>query len=45
MAEGTAIEDLLRPDRVLIGGEDTKEGREAITALAEVYRNWVPQVS
>merc|ERR1711892_843625 len=43
LAEGTAIEDLLRPDRVLIGGEDTKEGKEAISALADVYRNWVPQ--
>merc|ERR1719195_161917 len=42
LAEGTAIEDLLKPDRVLIGGEETKEGREAITALADVYKNWVP---
>lgn len=42
LAEGTAIDDLLKPDRVLIGGEETKEGREAITALADVYKNWVP---
>eukprot|EP00092_Neocalanus_flemingeri_P090866 GFUD01115132.1.p1 GENE.GFUD01115132.1~~GFUD01115132.1.p1 ORF type:complete len:334 (-),score=98.86 GFUD01115132.1:441-1442(-) len=43
LAEGTAIEDLLKPDRVLIGGEETKEGKEAISALGEVYRHWVPQ--
>ena len=42
LAEGTAIDDLLSPDRVLIGGEDTDEGVEAINALADVYRNWVP---
>jgi len=42
LAEGTAIDDLLSPDRVLIGGDETPEGMEAINALAEVYRNWVP---
>ena len=42
LAEGTAIDDLLSPDRVLIGGDETPEGMEAIAALAEVYRNWVP---
>ena len=42
LAEGTAIDDLLSPDRVLIGGEETKEGQLAIQALAEVYKNWVP---
>ena len=44
LAEGTAIEDLLRPDRVLIGGEQTEEGKEAISALVNVYKKWVPQV-
>ncbi|XP_047137980.1 UDP-glucose 6-dehydrogenase isoform X1 [Hydra vulgaris] len=43
LAEGTAIQDLLVPDRVLIGGEQTKEGREAIDALASVYKQWVPE--
>merc|ERR1712079_534278 len=43
LAEGTAIEDLLKPDRVLIGGEETDGGKEAIAALANVYKNWVPQ--
>ena len=41
LAEGTAIKDLLSPDRVLIGGEETKEGQEAIQDLAMVYNNWV----
>ena len=42
LAEGTAIADLLKPDRVLIGGEESTEGKEAISALADVYRHWVP---
>ena len=42
LAEGTAVQDLLHPDRVLIGGDD-KGGREAIDALVEVYANWVPK--
>lgn len=41
LAEGTAVQDLLAPDRVLIGGDDTPEGRKAIDALAAVYENWV----
>ncbi|QDV44216.1 UDP-glucose 6-dehydrogenase [Stieleria neptunia] len=39
LAEGTAIEDLLEPDRVLIGGERP----ESIEALVEIYANWVPR--
>ncbi|OYU81536.1 MAG: UDP-glucose 6-dehydrogenase [Flavobacterium sp. BFFFF1] len=42
LAEGTAVQDLLMPDRVLIGGDTTPEGQEAINALVEVYANWVP---
>ena len=34
LAEGTAIEDLMAPDRVLIGGKDTESGRAAIATLA-----------
>ncbi len=41
LAEGTAVEDLLNPDRVLIGGDTTPEGQKAINALADVYANWV----
>ncbi|WP_395633807.1 UDP-glucose 6-dehydrogenase [Flavobacterium sp.] len=43
LAEGTAIQDLLNPDRVLIGGETTPEGQNAIDALVDVYANWVPR--
>jgi len=42
LAEGTAVRDLEEPDRVLIGGEESDEGREAIQALVEVYSKWVP---
>jgi UDPglucose 6-dehydrogenase len=43
LAEGTAVEDLLNPDRILIGGENTKEGKEAIDSLVEIYANWVDE--
>lgn len=43
LAEGTAIPDLLNPDRVLIGGENTSEGEEAIQSLVDVYAKWVPR--
>jgi UDPglucose 6-dehydrogenase len=41
LAEGTAVTDLLNPDRILIGGDTTPEGEEAISALVDVYANWV----
>lgn len=43
LAEGTAVEDLIQPDRVLIGGETTPEGEEAIEALVQIYNRWVPR--
>lgn len=43
LAEGTAVDDLLNPDRVLIGGETTPEGTVAMQALVDVYANWIPQ--
>ncbi len=43
LAEGTAMEDLMSPDRVLIGGESTPEGNAAVAALAEVYARWIPR--
>lgn len=43
LAEGTAIEDLHAPDRVLIGGEQTPEGNKAIEALVKIYNSWVPR--
>ena len=41
LAEGTAIRDLVHADRVLIGGDPTKEGQEAIAMLSRVYQNWI----
>jgi UDPglucose 6-dehydrogenase len=43
LAEGTAIQDLEAPDRVLIGGESTKTGQEAINILKNIYATWVPE--
>jgi UDPglucose 6-dehydrogenase len=45
LAEGTAVSDLQNPDRVLIGGNSSKEGQEAIDALVEIYANWVPKAN
>ena len=39
LAEGTAVADMLNPDRVLIGGES----REAVERLADVYGRWIPR--
>ena len=43
LAEGTAISDLLHPDRVLIGSLQTPRGLKAQQTLASVYAHWVPQ--
>lgn len=43
LAEGTAIKDLDKPDRVLIGCLSTPEGKAAQQALVDVYANWVPR--
>ena len=37
LAEGTAINDLENPDRILIGGDDI----ESINALSNIYSNWI----
>merc|ERR1712070_1122904 len=42
LAEGTAMDDLFKPDRVLVGGPQTPQGLAAIKCLADVYRRWVP---
>ena len=39
LAEGTAVDDLLYPERILIGGEN----KIAINALSEIYKHWVPE--
>ena len=43
LAEGTAVNNLLFPDRVLIGGEQSPEGAEAVKALTWLYQHWVPK--
>lgn len=43
LAEGSAIENLLNPDRVLIGGEETEEGEKAIDTLVDIYSEWIPR--
>jgi UDPglucose 6-dehydrogenase len=43
LAEGTAIQDLEQPDRVLIGGAETERGQAAVAALVELYLHWVPR--
>lgn len=43
LAEGTAVADLLNPDRVLVGGERTPGGEKAIQTLVDVYARWVPR--
>lgn len=42
LAEGTAMRDLEVPDRVLIGGEQTVQGKKAIESLKKIYSSWVP---
>ena len=42
LAEGTAMKDLDKPDRVLIGGQQTREGLQAVNVLVDIYANWVP---
>ncbi len=43
LAEGTAMADLENPDRILIGGDDTPSGNQAMEALASIYARWIPR--
>ena len=43
LAEGTAINDLFKSDRVLIGSKQTKEGLKAANILFQIYKNWIPE--
>lgn len=43
LAEGTAIADLFKSDRVLIGGDEDDTGQKAINALVQIYENWIPR--
>merc|ERR1712225_63601 len=41
LAEGSAVRDLEEPDRVLIGGLETEEGKRATEMVAEIYAHWI----
>jgi len=41
LAEGTAIDDMLNPSRVLIGGEKSTRGKKAVKELVKIYSSWV----
>lgn len=43
LAEGTAIKNLLSPDRILIGSNTTEAGYAAAASLVDVYAAWVPR--
>jgi len=43
LSEGTAIRDLERPDRVIIGSRETESGIKARKEIVEIYANWVPR--
>jgi UDPglucose 6-dehydrogenase len=43
LAEGTAIEDLFKSDRILIGGDPSETGQKAVQALVDIYVNWIPK--
>ncbi|ASK30383.1 UDP-glucose 6-dehydrogenase [Chryseobacterium sp. T16E-39] len=42
LAEGTAVQDLVNADRVLIGGDNTESGLSAKQALVDIYAHWIP---
>jgi UDPglucose 6-dehydrogenase len=43
LAEGTAIKDLVNPDRVLVGSHETQRGITAREELIGIYANWIPR--
>ncbi|MCJ1280572.1 UDP-glucose 6-dehydrogenase 1 [Puttea exsequens] len=43
LAEGTAIKNLLEPDRLLIGSLTNERGLQAAASLVDVYAEWVPR--
>ncbi|MDC0879648.1 nucleotide sugar dehydrogenase [Flavobacteriaceae bacterium] len=43
LAEGTAIQDLFKSDRVLIGGDYTESGQKAVKLLVNIYARWIPK--
>jgi UDPglucose 6-dehydrogenase len=45
LAEGSAIQDLEKPDRVLIGSRETPEGTRARKEVVAIYANWVAKAN
>lgn len=43
LAEGTAIKDLFKSDRVLIGGDSSRSGQLAVKSLVDIYLRWIPK--
>ncbi len=43
LAEGTAIRDMEKPDRILIGGMESPPGQKAVQAIVDIYAQWVPR--
>ena len=43
LAEGTAIKNLISPDRILIGCLQTETGFSAAASLVDVYAAWIPR--
>ena len=41
LAEGTAVKDLLQPDRVLIGADSTISGQQACCDISDIYEHWI----
>ncbi|KAB8232486.1 UDP-glucose dehydrogenase [Aspergillus alliaceus] len=43
LSEGSAIDNLVTPDRVLIGSSGTPAGQRAASMLASIYSTWIPE--
>ncbi|HOW43979.1 MAG TPA: nucleotide sugar dehydrogenase [Candidatus Aminicenantes bacterium] len=43
LAEGTAVRDLLEPDRVLIGSRQSEGGLRAAQEIVDIFARWVPR--
>ncbi|MGD9818343.1 MAG: nucleotide sugar dehydrogenase [Desulfomonilaceae bacterium] len=42
LAEGTAIQDLENPDRILVGARHTDSAQKALQQIVEIYAHWIP---
>ena len=43
MSEGSAVDNLRNPDRILIGHDDNDECRQAANILKKIYQKWVSE--